>query len=368
MILTYGNVAQLAGQKWFLMEIRSEKTAENIIRRIGNALKDIIKDGACEVFIPVGERDLNVYTLQTSSYIFIRTNSKRELAKFRTITGVLGVLCEGEQQRIDKALVVEDDYVQGLIKNCEDRFRLDPTSIIVGSFVRILDGLDRGFCGTVLNMERDYALIAVDLKTRKLLIETPIHNLKDLSFVPMDQRVFYYSEVVKDYVTEFDGEALMTLQKDLCYLPPSLVEEDNHGESEEKKVKFGRQKTITAVAKRLMHSGVRDPKEMVITILKEIKDENIKKPKSIFILYFVLKQIIMEVLFKDDPEIKSYKDVISKHGEQWRISPKSIKELDTDDMIPLKSENDPKQDKRKRKDSVIKIEVKDGVVISSKEK
>jgi len=368
MILVYGDVSQLVGQKWFLMEIRSEKTAENIIRRIGNALKDIIKGGACEVFIPVGERDLNVYTLQTSSYVFIRTNVKKELTKFRTITGVLGILCEGEQQRIDKALAVEDDYVQGLIKDCEDRFRMDPTTIVIGSFVRILDGLDRGFCGTVINMERDYALISIDLKTRRLFIETPIHNLKDLSYVPTEQRVFYYSDVVKEYVEEFTEEALMTLQKDIVYSPPHVVEEDNHGENEEKKVKFGRQKTITAVAKRLMYSGVRDPKDMITTILKEIKDENIKKPKSIFILYFVLKQIIMEVLFKDDPEIKSYKDVILKHGEQWRISPKSIKELDTDDMIPLKSDNDPKQDKRKRKDSVIKMEIKDGVVISSKEK
>jgi transcription antitermination factor NusG len=366
MILTYGDVSKLQGQKWHLMEIRSEKTAENILRRIGNSLQDIIKDGACEVFIPVGERDLGVYTLKTSSYIFIRSTSKKELTKFRTITGVLGILCDGEQQRIDKALTVDDEYVQGLIKECEDSFRMAPTGISVGSFVRILDGLDRGFCGKVVSLERDYALVMVELKTRRLLIETPIHNLKDLSSVPPEQQVFYYSDVVKEYVQEYEEEALLMLQQDLKFkLEVPVFEEDTEDNVEEKKIKYGRQKTITAIAKRLMYDGVKDPKVMILAILDEIKNQNIKKPKSIFILYFVLKQIIMETLFKDDPKVKSYKDVISLYGEQWRISPKSIKELDTDDMIPLKSESDPKASKR---NSVIKLDVKDGVVSPSKEK
>ena len=359
MILTYGNITQLKGQKWHLMEIRSEKTAENILRRIGNSLKDIIKDGACEIFIPVGERDLGVYTLKTSSYIFLRSNLKRELTKFRTITGVLGILCEGEQQRIDKALTVEDEYVQGLIKECEEAFRMAPTEIRIGSFVRVLDGLDRGFCGTVIGVEREYALVIVELKTRRLLIETPLHNLKDLSSVPIEQQVFYYSDVVKEYVSEYGEEATLMLQQDLRYnSEPAFIEEDTEDNPEEKRIKYGRQKTITAIAKRLMYEGVEDPKVMIISILKEIKDQNIKKPKSIFILYFVLKQIIMETLFKNDPLIKSYKDVIAQYGEKWRISPKSIKELDTDDLIPLKSEGNPKS----KRNSVIKLEVKDGVV------
>lgn len=366
MILTYGDVSRLVGQKWHLMEIRSEKTAENIIRRIGNAIPGIIKSGVCEVFLPVGERDLGVYTLKTASYVFIRTDCRKELTRFRTITGVLGILCEGEQQRLDKALLVDDDYVQGLIRECEEHFKMAPSDIVVGSFVRVLDGLDRGFCGVVASIEQDYALVAIELKTRKLFVETPLHNLKDLSHVPVEQRVFYYSEVVRNYAEEYAEESLVTLEKDIKYkAPPLLADDDTHGDNGEKKVKFGRQKTITAVAKRLMYAGVRDPKEMVTTILQEIKAENIKKPKSIFILYFVLKQIIMETLFSTDPEIKSYKDVILKHGDCWRISPKSIKELDRDNLIPLKSESDPRSPKHQQK--VIKLEVKDGVVSSIKE-
>jgi len=337
MILSYGDTNSLGNEKWYLMEIRSEKTAENTLRRIGHAMPIILgSDGAGEVFVPLEERDLNVYNLKTSSYIFIRSNKKRELLKFRTITGVMGLLCEGEQQRLDKAIQVENEYVQGVIAECEKKFLTNPLSIKNGSFVRILDGLDRGFCGVVRDINQGYALVVVELKTRRLLIETPLHNLKDLGAVPLEQQVFYYCDTVKDYVEEFTEEALMNLEKDLHY-KVEVVEEVEEI-VEEKRVKFGRQKTLTAVAKRLLLQGERDPKVIIQTILDEVKNKNIKRPKSIFILYFVLKQVIKSVLFADDPTIKSYRDIITKQGEQWRISPKTIKELDIDNLIPLTSE------------------------------
>ena len=337
MILSYGNTSLLGNEKWYLMEIRSEKTAENTLRRIGHAMPVILgSDGVGEVFVPLENRDLNIYDLRTSSYIFIRANKKRELLKFRTITGVMGLLCEGEQQRLDKAIAVDNEYVQTVIKECEDRFRNSPSTIHVGSFVRILDGLDRGFCGSVQDINHDYALVVVELKTRRLLIETPIYNLKDLGEVPLEQQVFYYCDTVKEYVEEFTEEALVNLEKDLHF----KVEETEETEEvvEEKKVKFGRQKTLTAVAKRLLLQGERDPKVIIQTILDEVRSKNIKRPKSIFILYFVLKQVIKSVLFADDSSIKSYRDIIAKYGEQWKISPKTIKELDIDNLIPLTSE------------------------------
>ena len=337
MILSYGNTSLLGDEKWFLMEIRSEKTAENTLRRIGHAMPVILgADGIGEVFVPLEDRDLNIYSLRTSSYVFIRSNKKRELLKFRTITGVMGLLCEGEQQRLDKAIAVENSYVQGVITECEERFMTNPLSIKLGSFVRILDGLDRGFCGVVRDITQGYALVVVELKTRRLLIETPIHNLKDLGDVPPEQQVFYYCSTVKDYVDEYGEEALVNLEKDLLFKVE--VPEDAEEVVEEKKVKFGRQKTLTAVAKRLLLQGERDPKVIIQTILDEVRAKNIKRPKSIFILYFVLKQVIKSVLFSNDTSIKSYRDIIAKYGEQWKISPKTIKELDIDNLIPLTSE------------------------------
>ena len=337
MILSYGNTSALGDEKWYLMEIRSEKTAENTLRRIGNAMPDILgKDGIGEVFVPLEERDLNVYNLRTSSYIFIRANKKRELLKFRTITGVMGLLCEGEQQRLDKAIQIDNEYVQTVILECEQKFLSNPLGIKIGSFVRILDGLDRGFCGLVRDIYQGYALVVVELKTRRLLIETPLHNLKDLGAIPLEQQVFYYCDTVRNYVDEYEEEALMNLEKDLHYKVeiPDEVEEV----VEEKKVKFGRQKTLTAVAKRLLLQGERDPRVIIQAILDEVRSKSIKRPKSIFILYFVLKQVIKSTLFSTDESIKSYRDIITKHGEQWKISPKTIKELDVDNLIPLTSE------------------------------
>jgi len=349
LILVYGDVSKLAGNNWFLLEIRSERTAENIIRRIGNAIPNLIRsNGACEVFLPIGNRDLNGYTLKTASYLFIRTTEKQDLVKFRSITGVLGLLCSGDQQRLDRALSVDDEYVQGLIQECETAFYEGPSHLKVGSFVRILDGLDRGFCGVIQNIDRDYAMVLVELKTRKLFIETPLHNLRDLSDVPQDQRVFYYAPVVQAYAEEFGEEASIMLEKDLAFACPICDKDEGESFSlEEKKTKFGRQRTVTAIAKRLIYEGNRDVKDIVTTILAEIKSGNIKRPKSVFILYFVLKQLLIKELFHDDPDITTYKDVISKYGPNWELSPSSIKEMDTESLIPTKSAKSLKLKKRK---------------------
>lgn len=194
MILTYGDNTKLKGNKWYILEVRSERTVENVIRRIGKTIPTIFKDGGtCEVFVPIDQRDLNLFSLKTGSYVFLRSDKKKELQKFKGVTGVVGVLCEGEQQRIDKAIMVEDDYVQNLISESNLEHRDAPKDIRVGSFVRVLDGLDKGFCGEVSSIDRDYALIRVELKTRQMFIDTPLHNLKNLDYVPEHSRVFYYS-------------------------------------------------------------------------------------------------------------------------------------------------------------------------------
>jgi transcription antitermination factor NusG len=353
-ILQYGDIKKLKGLKWNILEVRSERTVENVIRRVGKTMPAIFKDGgACEVFVPIEDRDLNLFSLKTSSYIFLRSDRKRELQKFKGITGVVGILCEGEQQRIDKALQVEDSYVQSLIKETREQFEKRPESIQVGSFVRILDGLDKGFCGHVSNIERGFALIRIELKTRQMFIDTPLHNLKDLSHVPKHSRVFYYSELVDDYVKEYDEEATLTLHKDLNFEVES-VDPTPLDEPDEKKVKYGRQKTVTAMTKKLIYAGVRDPKIIIKETLAAIEAYDIKKPKSAFIFYSILKQAIMETLFKDDERIKTYKDVVKYHGDSYRFSPKMIAELDERSILPSKSEI---SDKSHQHSTVIKIKL-----------
>lgn len=354
MILRFGDTKKLKGGKWYILEVRSERTVENVIRRVGKAMPTIFKDGGvCEVFVPVDRRDLNLFSLKTSSYVFLRSDKKKELQKFKGVTGVVGILCDGEQQRIDRALMVEDDYVQALIKETEQEFLRGPESIVVGSFVRILDGLDKGFCGHVTHLDRNFALVRVELKTRQMFIETPLRNLKDLSHVPEHSRVFYYSELIDEYVREYDDEAVLMLSKDLSFFQ-EVVEPSTWDEQDEKKVKYGRQKTVTAMTKKLITEGVRDPKIIIRETLRAIEAGEIKKPKSAFIFYSILKQAIMDTLFKDDDRIKTYKDVVKFYGDSYRFSPKMIAELDEHSILPAKSET---SDKTNQHSTVIKIKL-----------
>ena len=339
MILKFGDTAKLKGCKWYILEIRSERTVENVIRRVGKTMPLIFKDGGCcEVFVPVDQRDLNLFSLKTSSYIFLRSDKKRELQKFKGVTGVVGILCSTEQQRIDKALMVDDEYVQNLIRETEEQFRHNPEPIRVNSFVRILDGLDKGFCGHVTSIDHGFALVRVELKTRQMFIDTPLHNLKDLSHVPEHSRVFYYSELILDYVKDHPESAVLMLSRDLRFHQEPMAESTLMDEPEEKKVKYGRQKTPTALTKKLIHEGVVDPKVIIKTVLSAIETGDIKKPKSAFIFYSILKQAIRETLFKGDERIKTYKDVVKYHGESYRFSPKMIAELDEHSILPSKSE------------------------------
>ena len=352
MILKFGDCTKLKNQKWYVLEVRSERTVENVLRRVGKSMPTIFKDGGvCEVFVPLDHRDLNVFSLKTNSYVFLRSDKKKELQRFKGVTGVVGILCDGEQQRIDKAIMVDDDYVQGLIKEVEQEFLTAPQKIPIGSFVRILDGLDKGFCGHVQNIDHDYALVRVELKTRQMYIDTPLHNLKDLSSVPEHSRVFYYSELIDEYVREYDETAVMMLRQDLKF---DLDTQDNKAEpeTEERKVKFGRHKTVTAMTKSLIFSGIRDPKVIIRETLRAIESGEIKKPKSAFIFYSILKQAIMETLFKDDPGVKTYKDVVRIHGESYRFSPKMISEIDEFNTLPIKSESDTQ---KTQNSTVIKI-------------
>lgn len=337
MILRYGPIEQIQGSQWYMLEVRSERTVENVIRRIGKAMPDIFKDGGCcEIFVPISNRDLNVFNLQTSSYIFVRSDRKTELQKFKGITGVVGLVCKKDPPRLQHAILVDDDYVQDLIRTTERDFISAPETISEGSFVRVLDGLDKGFCGHVVSIDNEYALVKVELKTRQMFLETPLRNLKDLSNVPESLRVFYYCDLVEEFGEECDFTPDLTYTQEVA----EPIEEE---EPPEQKVKFGRQKTVTALTKKLLSRGERDPKTIIKEALKAIEAKEIKCPKSAFIFYSILKQAILETLFSDDERIKTYKDVVKIHGDGFRFSPKMIADLDRHNVLPKRDKETSEQ-------------------------
>src|SRR5208283_1062620 len=181
MILEYGDVSRVQGLPWYLMELRSEKTIESTMRRVGKALHGIFRHDPIEIFIPVIKRDLDVFEMSTGPYVFVRSTSFPALLRLKSVTGVVSLVTEGDTNRPNKAISVEDAFVQGLIKEAEEGHRRRAIGIEVGSFVRILNGETRDFCGEVEIIGDGKAVIRVTLRTKSILLETPVRNLLNLS-------------------------------------------------------------------------------------------------------------------------------------------------------------------------------------------
>jgi hypothetical protein len=349
MILQYGNIAKLKGNPWHYIELRSDKTVENTLRRIGKAIPGIFRQEAVEIFIPVNHRDLDVFELETSVYVFVRSTAFSCLLRLKSVTGVVSLVTEGETNRPYRAIAVNDDYVQGLIKKVERQFYERAAGIKGESFVRILDGETRDYCGHVVLISDGKACVKVDLKTKSLLVETPVRNLLNLSFVPENQRVFYYSSLVKQLVEDNQGAPLIA--EDLkfaenAFLGKTLPEIQNAEPNAPKK--YSRQRTVTALVKRLVSEGIIDPMKIAKDVIVAIRKKDIKPPKNLLIVYCIVKDTLMKSHFlKLNPKLENYRDVIRQYGESYKFSPTDISLIDPMIGIPVTT-LDPAKDGRSR--------------------
>src|SRR5271170_4629884 len=252
MVLEYGEVCKVKGMPWFMMELRSEKTIESTMRRVGKALSGLFRNDPIEIFIPVIKRDLDVFEMSTGPYVFVRSTSFAALLRLKTITGVVSLVTEGDTNRPSKAISVEDNYVQGLIQQAEDEHRRRAIGIEVGSFVRILNGETRDFCGTVEIIGDGKAVVRVMLRTKFILLETPVRNLLNLSHVPKEQRVYYYSPLVEDLFRDAPTANEMVAEdlflEEAAQPQEQVVEEQPTDEPK----KHSRQRTVTALVKKLV--------------------------------------------------------------------------------------------------------------------
>src|SRR5271166_5003945 len=140
MILEWGDVSKLKGLDWYALELRSERTIESTMRRVGKAIPGIFREDAIEIFIPVFKRDLDVFEMGTMNLIFARSTNFQALFRLMTVTGVVQLMTEGETKRPSKAIKISDDYVQGLEAEAEKMHTARGEGIEIGSFVRILNG------------------------------------------------------------------------------------------------------------------------------------------------------------------------------------------------------------------------------------
>jgi len=337
MILEYGDVSKVQGLPWYMLELRSEKTIESTMRRVGKALNGIFRHDPIEIFIPVIKRDLDVFEMSTGPYVFVRSNNFNALLRLKSVTGVVSLVTEGDTNRPNKAIAVEDDYVQGLIKQAEEEHRKRVVGIEVGSFVRILNGETRDFCGEVEIIGDGKAVIRVTLRTKSILLETPVRNLLNLSHVPKEQRVYYYSPLVENLFRDNPETATAMIEEDLHLDESVPMPEHTEEPPVEEPKKHSRQRTVTALVKKLvLIEGLHTPMEVAKAVVKALHNKEIKAPKNLFIVYCIIKDRLRQDYFaKIDPSLSNYRDVIKKYGKDYKFSAQQIAKLDPDLDIPV---------------------------------
>lgn len=339
MILEYGDTSKLRGKSWYLCELRSDKTVEPTTKRLGREVPGIFRDNPLEVFIPVQTRDLDVFELGTVQYVFVRSSSFPALLRLKQITGIVGLVTEGDCNRPSKAIPVEDAYVQSLIAQAEEEHRKRALGIEVGSFVRILSGECRDFCGFVEVIGDGSAMVRVTLRTKYILDETPIRNLLNISHVPENRRVYYYGPMVDKLFEELGEEAASKLIGQDLHLDetmPTVEVLEEQAKADEPK-RHSRQRTVTALVKKLvLIEGMHNPMDIARVVIQNLKTKEIKATRNLFIVYSIIKDRLMKDYFKkQDPSLKTYRDVIHKYGKEYKFSANQIAKIDLEVRIPV---------------------------------
>jgi hypothetical protein len=325
---------------WYMVELRSEKTIESTLHRLGISIPAIFREAAIELFIPVSKRDLNLFELNTGNYLYVRSKDFRKLLRLKTITGIVGLATYGDSNHPSQAIKVENTFVQEQIAMAEAEWMNRASTIVVGSFVRIIDGDMRDWCGGVTHVHDGTAVVRVDLKTKFLLVETPVRNLLDKSDVPNNLRVFYYGDLVEglaaeglDYLVAED----LTFEEDPGYVDDGL--------EAPAPTRHSRQQTVTALVKRLIVTGNHDPRSIGIEVLAALKAGSLKRPKNLSIVHGIIKsRLILDYYRLLDPSIANYRQVVEKFGSECRFSLNDLAALCTEIDLPLTTEGDPTLD------------------------
>jgi len=112
--------------------------------------------------------------------------------------------------------------------------------------------------------------------------------------------------------------------------------------------KYSRQRTVTALVKRLVSEGIIDPMKIAKDVIVAIRKKDIKPPKNLLIVYCIVKDTLMKSHFlKLNPKLENYRDVIRQYGESYKFSPTDISLIDPMIGIPVTT-LDPAKDGRSR--------------------
>ena len=265
MIFSCGDTSLISTSQWHVMELRSERTAEEILKRVMLALKATFRGDPVEVFIPEKRTRENSFSLLTDSYVFVHADDPAKIGKLRRITGVQGMVSKDDSTRISSFLTVGDDYVVELKEQVMQAYYARGAAIKLGSWVKILDSQDRDLYGHVTSVSDGRACVRVDLKTKMWLVETSIYNLLDCSDIAPCYRVYYYGTSVERMIEDNPDHAAELLKRDLHYDEAAvrawLYGEDLNSPEPvqgDDAAKTSRERTPSRFARSLILSGEKD--------------------------------------------------------------------------------------------------------------
>jgi hypothetical protein len=312
--MVFGDVSTIQDPLWFIIELRSEKTAGPTLKRLGKMIPDLFEKTPVEVFIPISRRDHENFEIKSDCLVFVHSDSAVKVRGLRSVIGVASLFVD---ENTRKPLRVDDEYVRGLISEAREEYRLSSMDISVGSFVRILDGENRDYCGTVMIINDNRAQVKVVLKGRVLLVDTPLGNLVNLNHVPEELRTYYYCDLIDNYHDEMGEAALKAIQEDLiCDTPLKL---DILQISSKPKKHRSRHETVTARVRCLIDEGEKDLLQIADKVLVAISEDRVKKPKTAHIVYSIVKRNVVDRVYGNNPEVKTFRDVLRITGSPFSL-------------------------------------------------
>lgn len=184
MLIQHGNIASLRNTSWFALELqsdlsgamnsRAEAIREELILAIARWIAK--RRNAVELFIPVSKRGLGGIDLLTPC-VWIRGSVSGIESSVSLRRAAIGF-----QRSIDGTpVLIEDSFVQGMIKQCIRISQSWCKGIRVGSCVRVLYGQYRMFCGKVLIIRDGLATVELKLRVRSIRLIIPVTALQRLN-------------------------------------------------------------------------------------------------------------------------------------------------------------------------------------------
>jgi len=324
MLLHLNDVSSLAGRDWYALELSDHP--EPTLARVVERIPSLFGESPVEMFIPLGRRDLGIFEL-LSPFIYLRSLDRPALLKLKTVTGVNGLLTANDTRHSSDIIAVEDGHVQETIARSKQAFESRSAGIATGSFVRIITGRLKNFCGIVGEMFASRAKVLITLKTKRVWLETEIQNLLNLNRVPIDLRVWYYNSALDNLDPALVAEDLQMIERE--------GPEPDSGGPEEPESRYV-SVCMSAFLRQLIQAGELNPAILARRCVEGILSGDVIAVSSVRTFRSTLITILLETV---RPNGATNYGKFLRENKQYRPDIKTLREIVTPLNLPEISPN-----------------------------